>query len=506
MRTFWLAAVLVLAVQFVALLIYSGFLFHRFDLTDDFATYSQAWWLIGHGHLNPVDTIQVPNYPFWQSHFELAMWPMALVGRLWPDPLQLLWLQDAAIVATEWIAMLWVAAICASRLPRFRSSVAMAALAVLVLNPWWYLAASFDVHFEVLGLPLVLWSGYSLWRGRTRSALIVGLAALAFGDVVSISMLCVAIAAALSWRVRRTSGWRPPAVLGGAAAAWLVAITLLGGNKGSGLVANYGYLVGARPTATSTFVIERLVVHPWHAIRILADRRAAIGRVLGSAGFIGILSPWGVVIAAGTLGPVALNANLGFLSPTIAFQTIVVIPFVLVGSVLILVGMATGAERTPPPPPRLPLPQEFRKRSIVALGLGICLSVLAITQNASLFGTIRTDWWKVDAPTAAVLRRVLPSIPANAEVIASQGVIGRFGNRPNVFPYLASPQVFPVRSTVVVFVIAPSQGIESVPAQLARNAIDHLIRQPGVAVLAHGDATVLEWHPPPGTQSVALSG
>jgi len=203
MRPFWMAVVVVLGMQLLGLLAYSTFLYHRFDLTDDFGTYSQAWWLIGHGHLNPVDTIQAPPYPFWQSHFELALWPLALLGRLWSSPLQLLWLQDLAIVATETVTLLWVARICENRILRRRSLAGGVALVALVWNPWWYQVASFDVHFEVLGLPFVVWSAYALWRGRPRVSLVAGAVALLFGDVVSVIVVGVAIAG------RITPGSRP---------------------------------------------------------------------------------------------------------------------------------------------------------------------------------------------------------------------------------------------------------------------------------------------------------
>ncbi len=198
MRTFWLVCATVLVAQLVGLVVYSAYLYRRFDLTDDFATYAQAWWAIGHGHLDPIDTIQTPTYPFWQSHFELAMWPIALIGRVWPHSVQLLWLQDLALVATEWLAMAWVAAICAARSGRTRTVVALVALAFLVVNPWWYLAASFDVHFETLGLPFVVLSGYSLWRGRPRTAVVAAAVGLLFGDVVALAVLCVGIAALVS--------------------------------------------------------------------------------------------------------------------------------------------------------------------------------------------------------------------------------------------------------------------------------------------------------------------
>ena len=133
--------------------------------------------------------------------------------------------------------------------------------------------------------------------------------------------------------------------------------------------------------------------------------------------------------------------------------------------------------------------------------------ILAASQNVSLYGTIRSDWWKVDASAAAVLRETLPNIPSDAEIIASQGVIGRFANRRFVYPFLAAPQSFPVRSGTVVFIVAPSQGIESVPASLARQTIDRLVRRPGVTVLARrGGVAVLEWKPPPGSTVITLPG
>lgn len=528
MRRFWVGAAVLVGGQLLLLAAYSGYLFHRFDLTDDFATYSQAWWLIGHGHLDPVDTIQVPNYPFWQSHFELAMWPIALVGRLWSDPIQLLWLQDAAMAAAEWIAAAWVAAVSAGRLTRYRSTVALSALVFLMVNPWWYLAASFDVHFETLGLPFAVWSAYALWRGRFRTALVVGLVAMLFGDVVTVLVLCVGIAGLLSGRVRRQSGWGRPLILAGAAAAWLGVIAVVGGNKGSGLVANYGYLVGAGPTSSSAYVVERLLLHPLHVARVIVGRRAAMGRVLASAGLVGVLSPWGFAVAVGTLGPAALNGNLIFLSPTIAFQTLAVIPFVLVGSVLVLVRLATGATASdatasdaagatsrgddtgsaePTGTDGVAASPLARARPRVAIALSVLLVVLSLCQNLSLFGGIGTGWWKVDAPAAAALSRGLSKIPGDAEVIASQGVIGRFAGRRYVYPFLADPQGFPVRSGTVVFVIAPSQGIESVTSSAAQQAIDGLSARPGVTVLERSSGvTVLEWAPPEGTTGITLPG
>jgi uncharacterized membrane protein len=498
MRPVRVVTAVVIGLQLMALAAYSAYLFHRFDLTDDYGTYSQAWWLIGHGHFDPIDTIQTPSYPFWRSHFELGMWPVALLSRIWPNPIQLLWLQDAAMAATEWLVMAWVIRICRERIPRIRIAMAasLVALAVLVSNPWWYQAASFDVHFELLGLPFVVWSAYGLWRGRARTCLVTAGLAVLFGDVVTVTILCAALAGLLSRRARHARGVRTSLVVVGASVVWLGLVTLVGGNRGSGIVANYGYLVAARPTASSASVMTRLMLHPWHAIEVLFDRRAGMGRVIASAGLLGVVTPWGIVVALGTLGPAALNSNRAFLSPTIAFQTMAVVPFVFVGTVMVLVRIGTRAgghssgRRTGP---------------ALAISLAIGLCSLGIAQGVPLLRALPGQWWRVDAPTAAVLRSELPSIPGDAEVIVSQGVIGRFADRRYVYPLLASPQAFPVRSRLVMMVIVPTEGLESIPPAAARATISAARdRLHAVTVVDRHGVVVLIWHPPPGVGTVVL--
>ncbi len=490
MRVFWLVAGAVLAAQLAVLVAYSAYLYHRFDLTDDFAAYHQAWWSIGHGHLNPVDTIHVPTFPFWQNHFELAMWPIAWVGRLWPDPVQLLWLQDLALVATEALTLWWVAGLCAERLARRRNEVAIAALVALVVNVWWYETASFDVHFETIGLPFAVWCGLALWRGRTRQAWLGAVLAVLFGDVVSLSILFVAVAGMASRRVRRAGHLGAALGIAAFAVAWLALVTVLDANQGSGIVTNYGYLVGAAPGASAASVAGALLLHPWHALRVLVGRWHGIGRVLLSAGLLGVVTPWGGAMAVGTLAPTALNVNPAFLSPDIAFQTLAVIPFVFVGSVMVLLWIG-------------------RRRGWWAAGawaLAAGLLAASLVQNAPLFTGLRAGWWRVDAPAAATLRRALPQVPGSAQVIASQGVIGRFAGRRYVYPYLASPQAFPVNAPTVVFVVAATAGIEPVPAVVAAGAVAYVQRRLGGALIAQGaGVVVLEWHPRPSVRAVVLT-
>ena len=48
-------------------------------------------------------------------------------------------------------------------------------------------------------------------------------------------------------------------------------------NKGSGIVTNYGWLVGATPDASSGWVLGHLALHPFHVVRELFGRIGGIG-------------------------------------------------------------------------------------------------------------------------------------------------------------------------------------------------------------------------------------
>jgi uncharacterized membrane protein len=514
LRPFWVTAAAVLLVQLVALGAYSAWLWHRFDLTDDFASYTQAWWLIGHGHLNPVDTIHSPTFAFVKNHFELGLWPIGWLGRLWPNGLLLLWLQDLALVATEAVVLLWVVGAVAERVSRHRTGVALAALVALVGNIYWYETASFDVHGETLGLPFAVAAAYALWQGRSRAAWIAALIALCFGDVVALTLLFAGLGVLVASRWRRSVSTAAALGVTVLAVVWFALVTVLDANQGSGVVSNYGYLVHAGSHATARSVLSGLASHPLHVLHVAVDRWRSLGKSLTSAGLLGLLTPVGFLVAVGTLVPAALNVNPAFVTPTIAFQTLAVVPFVFVGSVALLLHLgggvrpvAGGATIAPTVAPRASrrTTTNARWRAPVAWVLGAALFALALTQSVTLYSQIRSDWWKVDAPAAGVLSRALTEIPSRAEVISSQGVIGRFAERVSIYPDVAAPQAFPIRQSTVVFVIAPSQGIESVPVASARADIAYIRHQLGATVLVSGHGvTALEWHPPAETKVVVL--
>ncbi|HEV2368972.1 MAG TPA: DUF2079 domain-containing protein [Acidimicrobiales bacterium] len=486
--------------QFAGLCVYSLHLYDRFDLGLDFAIFQQAWFLIGHGHLYPVNSVWVaPDpfamVPFLKSHFELAMWPIALIGRVWPSPFSLLVYQDAAIVGLEVVTVLWVGDVARRHLADRASDRGVilcqaGALVALLINPWIYETASFDFHLEPIAALLVVAAGRDLYNGRGRRALVWSGLALLCGDVIGLYLVGVGVAALLVWVVgRRASGSGPadaaalPAlVMAGGGLAWVITTSAFGLDQASSLTENYGYLAGVGPGAKTTLlaIAKGAVRHPSRLGTTLGRSAAHIYGFPATAGVVGLLTPWGLVMAAVVLLPNALNYFVGYIEPTSSFQSLVVVPFVLVGSVTVLV-WAWARARTL----RMPLRRVLRYAvPVVALGLLAQTAVLSATWIPKL----GQEWQLVGAPQAQELATALARLPAGAEVVAPPSILGRFGARRNVYTVVDPHATFAVRESTVAFVLTTGQTIDGLdPAALRRDA-DLLQSQLGAVpiVSAHG--------------------
>ncbi len=511
LRGFWVAAAVVLGLQLALFLGVSTFRYHRFDLYTDFGTYAQAFSVIAHGNLDPFDTFQ--TYPFWQNHFELAMWPIGLLGSVWPHPVVLLWLQDIAVVATELVVLLWVGQICVERVGGRRQQVALVVLVATVVNAWWWEATIFDVHFETFGMPFAVLSAYALWQGRHRTAWAAALLGVLFGDVVALSILFVGLAGLCSGRVRGHDRgvWHA----GGLAAfglAWLALVTAVHGNQGSNVPIYYGYIVHEPANASSWAVYGALAAHPSADLHVVRMHVGALWRVVATGGALGLLTPWGLFQAVAVLVPVALNVNGSFwLLPVGAFQTVTAVPFVLVGTVMVLVWLGRGLPEWPPRRGRHGRAALAPWRGPAAWALGAAVLVLALTQSVPLWGQLVSGWdtpsilSSVSGAAAAQLRAVQAEIPPGAELVVSGGVVGRFTDRQAVYPIEPAPQnPIPITSGTVVFVLT-DQGEEGVPPGGERaDAAFVAGRLRARPLPARDGVTAYVWHPAPGTPPLVL--
>lgn len=102
----WRIALVLFGVQLIGLLVFSTIEYQSFALGRAFVTHAQAWLAIAHGSLDPWGTLYGSSY--WQGNGELLTWPLALLYYVYPHTVVLLWVQDLAVVVTEFVAFRWV--------------------------------------------------------------------------------------------------------------------------------------------------------------------------------------------------------------------------------------------------------------------------------------------------------------------------------------------------------------------------------------------------------------
>lgn len=478
----------VLALWLVGLVAYSTVLYQRNNLTADFATYNQAWTLIGQGHLNPYSTIYA-GYPFLKSDFELILWPLALVHLVIPQPIVLLWIQDLAVAASAFVVYVWILDFLESRnvSSRAATGVAVVVLTVLVVNPIVYQTLLYDVHMEPLSTVFVLLAGRDIWSGRQRRAwLWVGLVLL-FGSFAAITLVGLGLSAVLAGRTTRRQGL----AVGAVGIAWLGLISLLGANAGSGLD-NYAYLTGRATLphgSGAALVVAGILAHPSRPLHMVTGRLHFLWVLLKPAGVIGLASAWGFGVPAVVLLVNVLNAQEGFVFQ--AFQNFVVFPFVLLGTVMVLVWLA----------------DHLRWGGVAGLVIGLAVTAQAVVYGLDTSpGNVRWAVDRVSASTGAQLNKALALTPPDAEVIATIGIMGRFSGRPAAY-WFSPGGSYPLSSHTVVFVFDPANE-NTIPN--ADPADDRAGAEYVRTVLhAHplvtsGGVTAFLWSPPPGTSTLTF--
>lgn len=472
----------VLALQLVAFLAWSAVLYSRFALTSDFTVYHQAWFLIAHGNLDPYSSTE--HFSAWRDHSQFLLWPLALGYWMWPSGLTLLWLQDLCVVGAEAVAFTWLCEV-AGRHPRDRDAAWLTGtgLVLLAANPWIWWTVSFDFHIETFGTLFAVLLARDLAHGRRRAwAWIVPL--LACGDVAGTYLAGIGLGAFLLGRRGRLAG-AGLACLGVTAT---FVITLVHGNLGSGLGSSYGYLAAQGTAGTPSApiglgaLVKGIAAHPLRVLRTVWAKRADVLANLGPSGFIGV----GDVLLL-PLVMIIVMANILFSGLVLAepiFQYLPVYVLLPVGTVAVLRGLSL-------------------RRRVPALLLAGLLAAQALGWCAVWGPRTPGQWLRVSGPAAAALAAIEARIPASAEVVASNGIIGRFSGRTDV-QLLAGYGPLPVRGQTW-FVIAPSQGIEKQSTASAQALIAELAGPLRATLVTRASGVwAFRWTPPPGVHEVTV--
>ena len=494
LRRAWYLGVAVFAIQFVGLILWSWYLWSRFDLGDDMAAFGQAFSQIGSGHLNPRETSFVyhyPNwgYPFYQSAFELIMWPLALLYTATRSLFTLLIVQDAALVGAGLAAFRWGLEYLARLWPKDRhgATLVAAGLAILlVVNPWTYWTASFDFHFEPIACLFAVLAARDGWQGRRRAWLWLALL-LACGDVAATYGVAVGLTLVLADSRTRRMG----AGMALASVAWILMIGVLHGARGSGIQA-YGYLAG-HPVQDGVdgmvAIVVGIITHPQRALSMLDGRWHALYQYLAGAGLIGVASAIAIAPVIVVLGTNGLNSGSIWVTDISAFQSLVIVFFMGVGAVSVITWLVRRKERA-------------------ARVLGCVIGVAGLAQACYLSSQVtpraRTWFAAVSKPTATELARVQRTMPLSAEAIVSINVIGRFAARRDLYTYgipFPGGEIVPVNNQTVyfVFVLGPEVPPESISAVVRK------IEAQGARLIDDANGVIeLIWNPPRGMTHTRL--
>lgn len=472
----------VLGLQLIGFLVWSAILYHRFALTSDFATYHQPWFLIAHGKFDPFSTISY--IPFWQNDAEFMPWVLAPLYWLWPHDVLLLWAQDASIVGAEIVAFTWICELARRRCQgRDAAWLAGIGLVLLAANPWLWWAVSFDVHEESLVILFTVLLAWDLARGKRRAwAWVVPV--LAGGAPSATYVIGLGLGGVLAGRRSRATGAAVMAV----GVAYSVLIVLVHGDAGVPLTVHYGYLAAASghlaANLTLVGLVKGIASHPAVVLRTLWVKRLDVIANLAPSGLLGlgtlILLPVMLVVLLAN----SLSFGFEFASPM--FQSLPIYVLVPVGTVAVL-GWAV------------------RRHRRIAIVLGCLLGAQALGWAAVWVPQTPSQWLRVPGATASTLASVEAGVPASAEVITSQGVIGRFSDRTHAYA-LFGPGPLPVYGETW-FVIAPSEGIETQSTASAMTLITELAGPLRATLVTHANGVwAFRWSPPPGVHTITVPG
>ena len=178
----------------------------------DLAIFDQATYLIAQGW--PAQS-SLLGFHILGDHGALVLYPVGWIARVVPSVALWMVLQSAALAATVFPL---------DRLGRLRGLSRRAravSLAVLLLYPVMFNSAIFDVHPEVLALPLVMQALFLLERARPGDALwIAACLLLTLTCKLALALLVLGFAASLLLQRR----WRLGAGLLGLALTWAAAV------------------------------------------------------------------------------------------------------------------------------------------------------------------------------------------------------------------------------------------------------------------------------------------
>ena len=318
------------------------------------------------------------------------------------------------------------------------------------------------------------------------------------GNVATSYVAALGLAAVISGRRR----WRMGLMLILVGVVWLGVVGLVHSGKGAALAA-YAYL-DRRTTVNDSVggiftIVTGIAVHPSIAGHVIRSRFGQVYNYVAGAGTVGVFSAVGGVLSLAVLLPSVLNSSPAFISDIGGSQNLMAAVACAIGIAMLATWLTRQGEGHGP------------RWRVGLAGLALVLAVGAVVETALVSAHFTPlsgqTFAKVDDATAAQLAAVSARIPGQAETVVSQGVVGRFAQRHNFYPYFdafANGQTVPVFGHTVYVVLVPRQGIESatVPGTEAAIALMHHLHAQQLS--SRDGVYAFAWHVPKGRRTIVF--
>jgi hypothetical protein len=353
-------------------------------------------------------------------------------------------------------------------------------LALLVLDPWAWWSMSFDFHMELIAIPFAVLTMRDLAQGRRRMWVWAPLTAAC--GVVDATWLIGIGFGALVFQGRRKVGF----LLAAAGASWVLFSAALHAGGGGSITAAYGYLGpgGTKGSESAIRLAIEIAEHPLRLVTALWGERVNIWANLAPGGIVGLGAP----LVVGLVFIVLLaNEPLAVFSAPI-FQSIAIYLGLPIGAVLVLTRIARN------------------QRRLLSEVLGALLLANVLAWAVVWLPQTPGTWLRVSPAASATLRRALHRIPPSAEVVASQGVVGRFSSRRFVYPILNPGVSIPLGTATTWWIVAPNVGIETESPTDQAAIVSWLAGPLGARLVDHGGQGTAAWEFPGGAGRSELAG
>lgn len=475
-----------IGVQLAAFLLLGALEFRSGALSFDFTGYAQAWWLLSPTRLDPY--VSTLGLHFLANDAELVLWPLALLRVLFPSSFVLVAAQSVAVAAACLVALGWSLDVLDRRAALGNAIppvLPWAVLVAIVLDPWAYLTVAYPFHIEPFVGLLTIMAARALWAGRRRRGLVMGSLLVVTGTLGCLAMVGLGLGELLARRGRSWAGIGLTAF----GLGWLFTLSafhlLASGGRFSAL--ELAYLVPHAGRTLGLVAIARgAVLHPGRLWANVRPQLPYVLLLLFPLGVVGVVTRRGAALALAIFGPAVALAGGPYASPAFVFQVWPALLPILVCSVSVLARF---------------LPARARLVRDVAVGWAVLVALFEFQAlRAGLPG-----WLSVSSRQAAVIGLLRRRVPVEDELVISQGIAGRFADRPSLELLMHPVQAVPIDRRTVFLVLAPDVGQVQVSPASTRAFASAVATRLGARLVFAGDGVVCyRWQPPAGVRAVVF--